>query len=104
MADEDGFTIDIEGLTDLQAKLTDLGDKKAQTAIRKALRVGASIERAAIIAHANTVIGQKPQVGGSIPPNALRNDIVIKMTRDEQGNNMAVIGPDKYTAHVARWL
>jgi HK97 gp10 family phage protein len=96
----DGFSISVEGLTELQKSLEDLGTKKAQAAIRKALKAGAAIEQAAIIERAPVKVGS----GGILPDGALKNDIVVKMTKDAQGNPMAVVTPDKYTAHVARWV
>jgi HK97 gp10 family phage protein len=99
MAD-DGISISVSGLSELQAKLDDLSTKQADACIRKALRAGAEIEQAAISERAPI----KDSTGGTLPDGALKNDIVIKMTRDEQGNRMAVVGPDKYTAHVARWV
>jgi HK97 gp10 family phage protein len=95
---EDGFSISIEGLSDLQAKLTDLSTKQADAATRKALKAGAAIEQAALIEYAPIKVG----TGGAIPDGALKNDIVVKMRRDEQGNQTAVVGPDKYTAWIGR--
>jgi HK97 gp10 family phage protein len=96
----DSINISIEGLSDLQAKLSQLSTKDADTAIRKALRAGAEIERDAISERAPI----KDTTGGVLPDGALANDIVIKMTRDDQGNRMAVVGPDKYTAWIAAFV
>ena len=97
---EDGFSIDVEGLSALQAKLDDLGTKAADRAIRKALKAGALIEQAAIIERAPV----KDVTGGILPPGALKSDIVIRMKKDAMGANSAVVGPAKLTAHVARWV
>ncbi|MCU1251533.1 MAG: phage protein gp10 family [Edaphobacter sp.] len=97
---EDGFSISIEGLSDLQAKLDDLSTKAAERAIRAALRAGAAVEQAAIIERAPV----KDGTGGMLPEGALKSDIVVKMTRDEQGTILAVVGPAKLTKHVARWV
>lgn len=95
MSDE-GITI--EGLAALQQQLTDLGTKKAEKAVRKALRAGAEIERSALSEYAPV----NATGGGSIPPGALKNDIVIQMKRDTDGSIYANVTPDKYTAWVGR--
>jgi HK97 gp10 family phage protein len=97
---EDGFSIDVEGLSALQAKLDDLGTTMADRAIRKALKAGALIEQAAIVERAPV----KDVTGGILPPGALKSDIVIRMKKDASGANSAVVGPAKLTAHVARWV
>ncbi len=97
MAD-DGISISIEGLSDLQAKLDDLGTKAAERAIRAALRAGAAVEQAAIVERAPI----KDGTGGMLPEGALKSDIVVKMSRDEQGGIIAIVGPDKLTKWVAR--
>jgi HK97 gp10 family phage protein len=97
---QDGLTIEIQGLAELQAKLNDLGTKAADAAMRKALKAGAAIEQAAISERAPIKVG----TGGILPDGALKNDIVIKIKRDDRGGMTAVVGPDKYTAHVARWV
>jgi HK97 gp10 family phage protein len=98
---EDGISISVEGLSELQATLEDLSTKQADTCIRKALKAGASIEQAAIIERAPIKV---EGAGGAFPAGALANDIVVRMTRDEQGNLMAVIGPDKLTRRLASWV
>ncbi|WP_213805758.1 HK97-gp10 family putative phage morphogenesis protein [Granulicella sp. dw_53] len=97
---DEGFSIGIEGLSELQTKLNDLGTKAAERAIRKALRAGAEIEQAAISERAPVKVG----TGGLLPNGALKNDIVVRMKRDDQGSLVAIVTPDKYTAHVARWV
>jgi HK97 gp10 family phage protein len=97
---DDGLTIEIQGLAELQAKLNDLGTKAADAAMRKALKAGAVIEQAAITERAPI----KDGTGGTLPDGALKNDIVIKIRRDDHGGMSATVGPDKFTAHVARWV
>jgi HK97 gp10 family phage protein len=97
---DDGISIDIEGLSDLQAKLDDLSTKATERAIRAALKAGAAIEQAAITERAPV----KVDTGGTLPEGALKSDIVVKMTRDDQGTILAVVGPGKLTTHVARWV
>lgn len=99
MAD-DGINIEVTGLTELQSKLDELTTKAAERCIRKALKAGAAIEQAAIEERAPV----KDTTGGMLPDGALKSDIVVKMRRDEQGTIIAVVGPDKLTAHVANWV
>ncbi len=87
-------------LSELQAKLSDLGDKAADRAIRAALRAGAEIEQVAISERAPI----KDRTGGTLPDGALKNDIVIRIKKDQFGGLSATIGPDKLTKHVAGWV
>lgn len=97
---DDGISIDIEGLADVQKMLDDLGTKAAERCIRKALKAGAAIEQAAIIERAPVKVGS----GGILPEGALKSDIVVKMSRDEAGGIVAFVGPDSYTKRVAGWV
>jgi HK97 gp10 family phage protein len=96
----DSISIEVKGLEELKSKLDQLSTKEADAAIRKALRAGAAIEQAAIAERAPV----KVDTGGTLPEGALKSDIVVKMTRDGQGNIAAIVGPDKLTSHVARWV
>jgi HK97 gp10 family phage protein len=96
----DGFSFDIKGLDDVDKLLENMCTKAADKCIRKALRAGAEIERAAITERAPI----KDSTGGSLPEGALKSDIVIRMTRDEAGDMAAIIGPGKLTRHVANWV
>jgi HK97 gp10 family phage protein len=97
---DDGFTIEVTGLSELQAKLEDLGTNQALAAQRKALRAGAAIIQAAIIERAPV---KTESEGGVFPAGALASDIVVKMSKDDQGNPVAVVGPNKYTMRLAIW-
>lgn len=97
---EDSITIDIAGLVDVKAMLEDLGSQAGERAIRKALRAGAAIEKAAIEEFAPINDG----TGGTLPPGAVKADITVKMTRSDQGNITAIVQPGKMTRHVARWV
>jgi HK97 gp10 family phage protein len=97
---DDGISIEVTGLKELQAKLADLSANQANAAIRKALRAGAEVEQAAI-AEAAPI---NATGGGTIPEGALKNDITITMSRDDRGQPVAIVQPGKYTRHVARWV
>ncbi len=99
MAD-DGISITVEGLSELQAKLDALTQKQADRCIRTALKAGAVIEQAAIVERAPIRDG----TGGYLPPGALKSDIVIRFLKDTTGVISAKVGPAKLTAHVARWV
>lgn len=96
----DGISVSVEGLSELQAKLDQLSTKQADTAIRNALKAGAEIERAAISERAPI----KDTTGGILPDGALKNDIVVKIKRSQQGGLYAVVGPDSYTEFVAKMV
>jgi HK97 gp10 family phage protein len=99
MAD-DGITVDLAGLAELQAKFDTLSDRERDRAARAAVRAGALIEQAAIVAKAPVKVGD----GGSLPAGALKSDFVIKVAKGSDGVMRANVGPGKLTAHVARWI
>jgi HK97 gp10 family phage protein len=94
---DDGISIDVQGLSAIQAQLDSLSKEAGERAIRKALRAGAEVEKAAIEERAPV----KDETGGILPEGALRADITIRMTRDEQGTIIAVVGPGKRTKWIA---
>ncbi|RZU39327.1 HK97-gp10 family putative phage morphogenesis protein [Edaphobacter modestus] len=96
----DGISIDIKGLSETKAMLENLSTKAADAAIRTALRAGAAIEVAAIEERAPV----NETGGGTLPPGALANDISVTMTRSDQGNIAAIVGPGKLTRHAANWV
>jgi HK97 gp10 family phage protein len=99
MAD-DGITVDLAGLAELQAKIDALSDKALDRASRAAVRAGALVEQAAIVELAPVKVDD----GGSLPEGALKSDFVIKVSKGADGVMRANVGPGKLTAHVARWI
>jgi len=98
---DDGITIEIQGLKELQAKLDLLSTKQADICIRKALRVGGLIEKAAVEERCPI----KDEPGGILPAGAMKADITLKTTKDKQdGSISAIIEPGWATLHVARWV
>jgi HK97 gp10 family phage protein len=98
---DDGISISVTGLSELKEMLEDLSTKQADRAIRKALKAGAAIEQAAIIERAPVKVAG---AGGVFPEGALKSDIVVKMTRDNDGAIVATVGPDTYTKRLASWV
>jgi HK97 gp10 family phage protein len=94
----DGISIDVQGLSAIQAQLDGLTKEAGERAIRKALRAGAAVEKAAIEERAPV----KDVTGGILPAGALRADITVRMSRDEQGTIIAIVGPGKLTKWVCR--
>jgi HK97 gp10 family phage protein len=94
----DGISIDVQGLAAIQAQLDALTKEAGDRAIRKALRAGAEVEKAAIEEAAPV----KDVTGGILPAGALKSDITIRMSKDEQGTIIAIVGPGKLTKWVAR--
>jgi HK97 gp10 family phage protein len=96
MAD-DTFDVDT---TNIKAIFDNLATKERDSIVRKALKAGALIEQHAISERAPI----KDSTGGTLPDGALASDITIKMSRDTDDSLMAIVGPGKYTKHVARWV
>jgi HK97 gp10 family phage protein len=96
------FTVHIEGLRELDAKLAELGGAKGKQIVNKALRAGGLVFVDAIQERAP----ERPDLpsGTALPPGALAADIGERIGRDEEGFAAAIIGPQDATAHVARWV
>jgi len=101
MAD-DGFSIDLKGLSEVKAKLDALGTSEAKRIVRKALKVGAAIVQEAV----EIRIPARPDLpsGTALPIGALRSDITIKMKESDQGNQAAIVQPGESTWHVAEFV
>jgi HK97 gp10 family phage protein len=95
---EDGLSISLEGLDALLERLSNI--EKPEAAIRKALRNGGNIVNAAIVERAP----EKDGTGGTLPEGALKHDIITRVSKQKDGEFTVTIGPDKLTAHVARWV
>jgi HK97 gp10 family phage protein len=98
----DGISVDIQGLSELQAKLEQLATSRAERCIRTALKAGAEIEQAAV---EDKIPRRLPGAAGTaLPEGALKGDISFEIKRSQQGNLAAIVGPGKLTAHVAEWV
>jgi HK97 gp10 family phage protein len=97
---DDGVTMEVEGLAAIMAKLDDLSTKGAERASRKAVRAGAEIVQAAIIENAPVNV----EGGGTLPAGAIKNDIVLHVKKQADDVISAIVGPDKLTSHVVRFV
>lgn len=97
-----GFSVRIEGLQELDAKLTELGTKAATRIIRKGLNAGGEVIQAAVQERAPV----RPDLpsGDALPVGALAQDIQLRFGRDDEGLPAAIVGPGKYTSHAANWV
>ncbi len=97
-------TIKVTGIAELQAKFSQLTDKRLDKILFKALRAGAEIERAEIQQNAPTA--EIPPSSGSdaLPQGALAADIEMHAIRTKEGEPAYWVVPGKLTAHVARWV
>lgn len=102
MADDGFVDIKLEGLDELRKMLDDLSEKEADRIIRKALRAGGAIQKDAVQSFAPI----RPDLPSTtaLPPNALENDIILRVTKTDKDNFSAIIGPGKLTRHVAGWV
>jgi len=100
-----GFTVKIEGLHELDAKLGELGDKAAKRIINAGLRAAGDIFEAAVRARAPVRAGGTS--GSALPPGALKNDISYHIGGTEDGGRplpAVYVRPGKYTQRVANWV
>ena len=98
----DGYSIDIVGLKELDATLSNLKEATAKRLVWGALEAGADVFQEAVAQAAP----ERPDLpsGTALPVGALKQDIEIHRGKDDQGAPAVIIGPGKYTAHVARWV
>ena len=94
--------IKIEGLDAVKAKLEGLATDKADRCIRRALRAGAELEKAAIEAH--TPVRPPLPSGTALPPGAMKADTTFSIQRGRDGNLFAVVKPGDATYHVRLWV
>lgn len=98
----DGFSMEIRGLKELDAKLENMKQQTAARAVWHALEAGGEVFQQAV----QELAPERPDLpsGTALPPGVLKIDIELHRTRDEQGHPAVAVRPGKYTAHVARWV
>lgn len=103
----DGIRITLEGFDKLDANLLQLGGETGERIIRKAMRAGGEVVRAAITDAAPVrtagLGGNSSNPAWDLPPGALKSDIQLTVTKDKQtGSIAAYIEPGAYTKFVAK--
>jgi HK97 gp10 family phage protein len=94
-----GFSVHIEGLQALDARLKEMGNAEAKKCIKKALKAGAVVVQKEI--QERTPVRPDLPSTTALPVGALVNDIEVAGIVD--GDNLAImIGPGKHTEHAAR--
>ena len=99
-----GFSVEVQGLAELKAKLDTLAHRNAAIITNRALRAGAKVFKQAI--EERVPVRVDSPSGTALPPGALQHDIEIHTLRDpsDSNNTVVTVGPGKHTAHVMRWL
>jgi HK97 gp10 family phage protein len=101
----DGYSIQIEGLAELDAKLQGLPEEIVKKLFRKSLRASGQVIQKEIQSRAPVKVEDSGAKSNSLPPGALKADIKTRTKlAPEKGNGSVTIGPGKKTAHVARWV
>ena len=102
MADDGAISIivDTSSADAYFARIADPARVKKIT--RKALRKGAMVIRDAVASEAP----ERPDLpyGGKLPIGALKNDIVVRSSTDDDGHEIATVQPGALTDHVAGWV
>lgn len=97
-----GFSVHIEGLHELDAKLAELGGDKAKKVVDAALRAGGKVFLEAVTAAAPE---RAPTPSGTaLPPGALAHDIGMRLGKNDEGLPAEIIAPGRATEHVARFV
>lgn len=95
--------IEITGLDEMRAKLTDLDEMVRTKFIVTAVKAGAHVIAEAMVEGA-PVQALKAPGSDALEPGELRDDIKTRERLDKDGFAVAHIGPGKKTGHVARWV
>jgi HK97 gp10 family phage protein len=97
-----GFSVDIVGLKELDAKLSEMKEQTAKRIVWEALEAGGAVIQEAV----QEVAPMRPDLpsGTALPVGALAADIEIHRGKDDEGNPAVIVGPGKYTSHAARWV
>lgn len=96
------FSMKIEGLKEIDAKLSELKGRTARRIIKEAVLAGGKVLQGEVRLRA-PVRGSLPH-GTALPPGALKSDIELRFGFSGDGLPAAIVKPGRYTAHVARWL
>lgn len=97
----DGLEITVDGMPEFNKAMEDLAGPGVERIIRRAMRNGGRVIQAAIT-EAAPVRPDLPS-GTALPPGALKNDIVVRVTKEQDGSISAYIAPGKLTRHAAVW-
>lgn len=95
--------VKIVGLDELDEFLRTSPSEIANGPVRKGLQAGAAVMQAALAEAAPELMEPESPGSDALPPGALKSDIEVHVYV-AQGGGSAVIGPGKYTEHVARWV
>lgn len=102
MAD-DGLIVTIDGMQQFNTMMVDLGaGQAAERVARRAMRNGGRVIQAAIT-DAAPVRPPLPS-GTALPPGALKSDIELHVSKEQDGSISAYVEPGRLTKHVALWL
>ena len=107
----DGIRITLEGFDKLDANLLNLSGPAGERIMRAAARAAGKVVQAAIVEAAPVRTDTRPVYGSNgnpawnLPPGALKSDITLRVTKNEEtGGVTAIIKPGKYSEPVARWV
>jgi HK97 gp10 family phage protein len=96
----------VDGVDSLKRRMASLQRQLAGPSMAVAVRAGGEVIRDAMISAA-PILDERTAHSTALAPGALKADIKVRMSKREaekQGEPVAVIGPGKKTARVARWV
>lgn len=97
------MSIEITGLEEMRARLNELEMRVREEYIAKAVKAGATVIADAMLEGAPE-LDEKNSGSDALEPGSLRDDIKVRERMDKDGFAVAIIGPGKKTAHVARFV
>jgi HK97 gp10 family phage protein len=101
----DDLVIQVQGLSELNAKLEQLPIEVAKKLFRKALRAGGDVLKKEVVNRAPVKTEDSGPNSNSLSPGALKRGIKSRVSvKPEKGAGTVSIQPGKNEAHVARWL
>jgi HK97 gp10 family phage protein len=95
--------IEVTGLDEVRANLAKLEIGLRTEYVLNAVKAGAAVFKDALV-EAAPILDEKTAKSTSLEPGELKRDIKARTKLDEDGFAVAVIGPSRRTAYVARFL
>jgi HK97 gp10 family phage protein len=100
----DGLTIQMQGFAELDKLFADMGGPTGEAVVRRGLRAGGNVMKAAIAA--NAPVRPEGISATALPPGALQRDVQVHLAKDKgaDGSYSVYIEAGPATIHVSRWV
>ena len=98
----DGLVVQMQGFAELDKLFADMGGPTGEVVVRRGLRAGGNLMKAAIAA--NAPVRPEGVSTTALPPGALQSDIQVHVAKESADSFSAYIEPGAATRAVSRWV